>query len=123
MGGRVVRLGWLCGALVVAAWGCVEGGEERLGADGEVCRADGDCREPLLCIRQLCRAEEDELQLYQCDQVCAWLDQCGVESREVCQGECAEDTADWSAQEFNRFGRCLFGQSCEALRAAPEGCF
>jgi hypothetical protein len=106
---------WLCA-------GCAEPGEARLGASGEVCQADNDCRQELLCVRQLCRAPEETPLLYDCSQLCEYLEECNIEASDVCQEQCAEATEDWSAQEFNELGRCIFAQSCQALRQGEQAC-
>lgn len=115
----------LCLALLglFGSSGCVEPGDERLGASGELCAADKDCRQELLCIRQLCRAPEEEPLLYNCAQLCDYLDECNIEASNTCQTQCDAVTQGWSNEDFNGLGRCIFAQSCEDLRVDGDDCF
>jgi hypothetical protein len=103
---------------------CVAPENNKLGADGEACFTDTDCRDGLLCIQGLCRDEEEEEPLYTCAQSCRYLSDCGIEQYAACLDACETTTAGWDAQDFNSFGDCLFSKTCDDLQEdQAESCF
>lgn len=117
---RALRALALCAALT----GCVAPENNKLGADGEACFTDTDCRDGLLCIQGLCRDDTAQEPLYTCAQSCRYLSDCGVEQYAACLDACELTTAGWDTEDFNSFGDCLFSKTCQdLLEGQAESCF
>lgn len=101
--------------LLLSAAACGDTREARLGASGEACLADADCRGELICEQRLCvdpllgvSYDAD------CEGVCQWIDACGL-VEDNCLSECRAETQGWTAEGADQAFACLLSLECGEL--------
>ena len=117
------------------ALGCSPGATERLGAAGERCGSNSDCRETLICNgvclepEQVSSSGDDPMDStgsgepgtegfdVVCDQMCDVFEECGFAERDACNDVCINQY-----QYRPEFAQCLSELDCAEL-AAMEVCF
>lgn len=136
-------------ALALAA--CGDTRDARLGAVGESCFQDADCRDELICEARVCaplgasgnnsssnnsasnnnpsnnnpsnNLPGDYLE-QGCADLCDYFGTCGLDLDERCPRDCADELEGTTPSDFNRFLDCSFAVSCdELLQGGLERCF
>lgn len=114
----------ICGLFAAThTLGCRAPEEQRLGAEGEFCSRDADCRldKGFLCENNECIDPATAAGRASCSDICArFRDECGRQE-ENCVESCAETVRGWSEQALEIFGECSIGNtepmlSCEQVR-------
>ncbi len=128
--------------LSMAACGADE--DARLGGEGELCFADGDCREDLICTDETCVCADGSCggtgtaggttggtssngvvdRTPTCDELCDRLKEClGPNLPGNCVSDCESETRLWSDAEYNTFTSCAYGFTCDQILSNQlEGC-
>ncbi len=133
-------------ALALAA--CGDTRAARLGAEGESCFQDADCRDELICEARACaplgasannspgnnnpgnnnpgnnNPTPGDYLSQGCADLCEYFGACGVDLDESCPLDCADGLEGTAQDDFNRFLDCSFAVSCdELLQGGLERCF
>lgn len=111
---------WLGIAMFVGGLsGCGASGQDRLGADGERCLDNSECRDGLLCTSGICGEDE---RVGGCTDFCAHLEACG-QSPEGCLDSCRSTTRRWTDAAYDEFMACVPTVECGAIATGGlDGC-
>ena len=101
--------------------GCGDELAVKLGTEGELCVADNDCRDELICVRRECAPLTNFTS--SCGGVCDYIDACNI-SEPGCVEDCQSESRNWTAPGKERVFQCLLDLSCGQLGQAEfyDGC-
>ena len=133
---------------VLALAGCGADDASRLGAEGESCFDDLDCREPLFCSSAVCTGSSSGTSngstsetsngsttstsngdtnngFIGCGAICDVLVDCldGDLDPDECNSGCQVSVSEWTDDEVEDFTECVFESSCpEIIEGQLENC-